>query len=321
MKSITRDITVARKAVLLTLALFLPGGLLIVLITSSFGGRLLKGATTILQSKLYTLRIAVLLLATTAFAQTFAVGTGGNAIAPNLDTILERMREAQKENRTHLRAYSVVREYKLYQGKTESPKTRLKVRIQFLPPRVKSYDVLDSTGGMGEKVVRRILDHEMALNRDPETAEMSPPNYDFRFLGAEQLNGQNCYVLEARPKRKDKNLVKARIWVDTSSFRMLRLEGTPVTDPSFWTRDVRLFLDFGEMDGMWLPIAMEATARVRLLGSFDLVGRDHNYQIADTSARGVDDRLLPAKRDGAAAVEKKRPQGPSAVLVGASLVP
>src|SRR5579883_1908454 len=101
-------------------------------------------------------------------------------IAPDLNTILTRMGQAQAENRARIHAYSVVREYKLYEEKAETPKTQLKAKIEFLPPHSKRYDVLDSTGGIGEKVVRRILDHEIAMTRDPAAVEMSPANYDFR---------------------------------------------------------------------------------------------------------------------------------------------
>ncbi len=265
----------------------------------------------------FQVAIHTVLLSSAAFAQT-AVRTE-NVTAPDLNTILTRMKEARAESRMRIRAYSVIREYRLYEDKAENPKTKLKAKIQFLPPRTKQYDVLDSTGGIGEKVVRRILDHEMALTRDPVNAEMSDANYEFRFLDMQQWNGRNCYVLETHPRRNDKNLIQAQIWVDANSFRIVHLEGAPLKDPSFWIRDVHLRLDFAEVNGMWLQTETQATARVRWIGVFNLIGRDQNYQIDDASigvmaSGGSNDAVTAKIRSGSPSRHTK-----SAMLAGAGV--
>jgi len=232
------------------------------------------------------LQCGIQVAAQTLLLTAFGLGqTGTQPMAtpdtpPDVNVIVSRMSDAIAENRARVRAYSVVREYKLYGEERQKPKTELRAKIEFLPPDNKSYNILTSTGGVGEHVVRKILDHEIDLSRDPATSEMSAANYNFKLVGIEKRNDRQCYVLEASPRRQDRSLIKGRVWIETSTFHIVHVEGSPTRSPSFWTRDVWLSLDFAEVEGMWLQTATHATARVRLIGAFNLEGRDQSYQLS-----------------------------------------
>lgn len=217
-----------------------------------------------------------LLLAGIGLAQSSAPAPADSPAS--VEEIVTRMNQAQEEGRARAHAYAVIREYKLYDEQNAKPKTQLEAKIEFSPPQGKSYSVLTSTGGVGEKVVRRVLDREMDLSRDPQSVEMSLANYDFVWLGTEVRGERPCYVLAMYPKRADRSLIKGKVWIDAATYHIVHIEGTPTKDPSFWTRDVRLNLDFAEVDGMWLQTSTQATARVRWFGSFNLEGRDRSYQ-------------------------------------------
>ncbi len=111
-----------------------------------------------------------------------------------------------------------------------------------------------------------------------------PGNYDFRFILEEITGGQRSYVLELIPKRKDKNLLQGKIWVDAGTYLPQRIEGEPVKTPSWWLRRLHIELSFGEVGGMWLQTALEATATVRILGPHTIVSRDVKYQLSDLVA-------------------------------------
>ena len=54
----------------------------------------------------------------------------------------------------------------------------------------------------------------------------------------ESIEGHPAYVINVVPKRRDKYLMEGRIWVDATDFALVRAEGKPAHNPSFWTRSV-----------------------------------------------------------------------------------
>jgi hypothetical protein len=53
------------------------------------------------------------------------------------------------------------------------------------------------------------------------------------FFQQEQLGGVPCYLLRMIPKRKQKELLNGFVWVDTTTFRIQRIEGIPTKKPSW----------------------------------------------------------------------------------------
>jgi len=51
---------------------------------------------------------------------------------------------------------------------------------------------------------------EAEIAKDYSSNDISPGNYNLRFIRGENVGGERCYVLELLPKRKDKNLVWRR---------------------------------------------------------------------------------------------------------------
>jgi hypothetical protein len=203
---------------------------------------------------------------------------------PDLAAIVRSITEAQLENRERVKAYSVTREYKVFGGDAIRPRTDVVAKVNFLPPNVKSYDIDQSTGGMGEKVVRHILDHEVDAARDARTVMVNEQNYRFDFLDEENLEGNACYRLRLTPKHERKDLLKATIWVDKNSYRILRIEGDPAKSPSFWVKDVHLILEFGEVAGMWLQTETLALAHLRFGGEYKITSQDLNYDVSRSVA-------------------------------------
>jgi len=222
-----------------------------------------------------------------AVAAASATAQTGNTI-PNVETIVARMAQAQAENRARLRSYIVTRNYKLYGKERQETESQVIADVSFVPPDFKKYAIQHASGtGLGEKIVRRMLEGEAAVAKDYSSTDISPDNYDFRFIGEEDVSGQRCYVLELLPRRKDKHLLRGNIWVDTSTHLLRRTEGEPAKTLSWWVRDVHIALLYGAVDGMWLQTASEATANVRILGQHTIVARDMKYKISELVAAGA----------------------------------
>lgn len=192
------------------------------------------------------------------------------------------MAQARADNQARFRSYIVTRDYKLFGKERAKTKSQVTADISFVPPATKTYTIQKTNGtGFGETIVRRMLMSEVEISRNYTSTDFSTDNYDIRFIFEENVGGQRCYVLELLPKRKDKNLLRGRIWVDADTYLPQRIEGAPIKTPSWWLRSLRFELSYGEVGGMWLQTALEATATVRILGPHTMVSRDVEYQLDD----------------------------------------
>lgn len=203
---------------------------------------------------------------------------------PDISTIVARMAAAQQQNAADAHAFTVKRDYQLLDKSMES-KAQIVAQITYVPPDQKQYQIESSHGGMGEKILRDILDRETEVKKDPQRKELSEENYKFQLLGTEMLDGNRCYVLGLDPKRDDKELIKGRAWIDAQTFKIRRLEGSPAKNPSWWVHDVQILMSFAEVDGMWLRTFTHAVANVRFKGRYEMVSRDLEYRPVEQVAR------------------------------------
>ncbi|HYX52700.1 MAG TPA: hypothetical protein VE783_04565 [Candidatus Limnocylindrales bacterium] len=196
---------------------------------------------------------------------------------PDLPTILQRMQNAQLEDRANARAYTVRRDYQIL-DKSQEPKAQVIASISFFPPNRREAQIESSHGGMGEKVLRDVIAHETEPAKEAAKKEISPANYSFELLGTAALDGRSCYLLGMKPLREDKELIKGQLWVDAETYHILRVEGSPAKSPSWWIRDLYVFMSFGEIDGNWMPTFTRAIANVRFKGRYEMVARDLEYR-------------------------------------------
>ena len=203
-------------------------------------------------------------------------------IVPALDTILSRMAETRAENRSRFRSYAVIRRYRIFGDKEDKMKSQVIANMTFVPPNVKNFVITESNGTrLGQRIVRGILETESKAAKNFDATDFSPANYDFRVLAeAQDTSGHRMFVLELLPKRREKNLLQGKIWIDAETYRVHRVEGQPAQASSWWVRDVQLVLHYSDVEGMWLQTATEATARVRLLGKHRMVANDVEYNIS-----------------------------------------
>jgi hypothetical protein len=207
-----------------------------------------------------------------------------NAI-PNVETIVIRMAQARAENQARLRGYMVTRDYRLFGKEKQTASSEVIADVTFVPPDLKQFVIQRASGArLGERVVRLMLEHEMEIVKNNGSTDLSPANYNFRFVREEELSGQPCYVLEMLPRRKDKTLLRGQIWVDSTTYLLHRIEGEPEKAPSWWLLDARIVLVYGDVGGMWLQTASESSADVRLLGRHTILSRDLEYKMSELAA-------------------------------------
>jgi len=225
---------------------------------------------------------SVTLLCCCAFSQ-------GNSylVTPSLNRIVDALEQAQAGVRPAV-SYQVVREYRLSSSRDTRSDSEVVAEVNFRTPAKKDYTVQKTSGSdRGLQVVRHLLDHEVAAASNQDRMALTRDNYDFSYIGDTTLDGQRCYILALRPKRKETDLIIGRLWVDEHSSVVRHIEGELARSPSWWVRRVNVKVSFSEVGGVWLQTEMEATADVRIAGAYTLTSRTLDYRPAnDVAAAG-----------------------------------
>ncbi|MCI0352305.1 MAG: outer membrane lipoprotein-sorting protein [Acidobacteriales bacterium] len=219
-----------------------------------------------------------------SLAAYLAAAQAGSTV-PDVATIIAGVEQAKADNRANYRPYRVFRDYKFLDGKREKVNAQVMAQVDFQPPDTKSYVIREASGNeRGEKLVRKMLEHERATSRQHSDVELSAESYAFVLLRQELWNGARCYVIELTPKRKEKNLLKGSMWVDAKTYLIHHIEGELAKSPSFWLKEIHLSMDFSSVEGMWLRTSTEAVASVRFFGKHTMQERDVKYETAPVAA-------------------------------------
>lgn len=245
-------------------------------------------ATAVTMQMMLVLAVCALVSAQATTRNSVAASGGKTASGVDtgldLNTIVARMTERQTQDHAQVKTYTVVRQYTLSSGNDENSDSKVVAEVSYIPPD-KTYEIRETSGsGRGEKVVRRVLDHETQSSADWHDSAVTTANYEFTLLGREQSKDCNCYVLAIKPKREAKDLIKGKAYVDPDSFQIRRLAGELAKSPSWWVKHVDVTLLFNEVRGMWLQTSAHADADVRLFGRHVLDTHDIGYRTEDAVA-------------------------------------
>jgi hypothetical protein len=165
----------------------------------------------------------------------------------------------------------------------------LDVQTDFTPAAGLLYEVT-AEGGSGyirSRVLRSLLDEEQQLiaRGGGPTIAVTTDNYEFTPEG---INDEGLAVVGIRPLRKERALIAGQIFL-TVDGDLLRLEGQLAKTPSFWVTRVNVVRSYRRINGVLMPVSLDTTARLRLLGSAVL---RMTYRYSRIDERAVDDELL-----------------------------
>jgi hypothetical protein len=71
--------------------------------------------------------------------------------SPDLNLVLQSMEEVQHQDPAQSRPYDVRREYKVFRGYDQQPTSEVTMQINFVPPDMKRYKIIQAKGTQGEK--------------------------------------------------------------------------------------------------------------------------------------------------------------------------
>jgi hypothetical protein len=209
------------------------------------------------------------LVASAAFAQTASA-------LPILSAseIVATMESRNAIRTSHLRTFSGIREYAAeYHSLFGRRRATMRVRVTFAEGR-KQFAILSQEGSevIRNRVFRKLIEAEEETNSTEgrREAALIPENYEFQLLGVDEANGRHAYVLAVKPRQKKKFLVEGKIWVDAADFAVVRVEGRPAKNPSFWLTGTSIEHQYQKIGEFWLPDRNQSRSTVRLGGAATL---------------------------------------------------
>jgi hypothetical protein len=241
--------------------------------------------------KNYFLLIALLLLQPWSL---FAADDAGKL--PTAEEIVSRMAALDLQRQVSMEGYAGMRRYVL-DNQNLHKRAEMLVQVQGDRDGTKHFEVVSEEGWKAahKHVLRKMLESESETSR-PEmraSTRLNLENYDFELIGTEMVADRPAYVLETHPKRKEKYLFQGRIWVDAEDYALVRAEGSPAKNPSFWTKSTHFVQIYQKNGSLWFPRSTQSVTEARIFGTTDVNIEYFDYVPKTTHA--PDNSVMSAK--------------------------
>ena len=229
----------------------------------------------------------LLVLHAAAQMQTQAVGEPAVSVksAPlPLEDVVRNLQRKNAERAAALEEFAGTRVYRMqYRGIPSDRDAEMVVSMTFRAPAAKQFSVVSQTGSkfIVEHIFMKLLEgeQEAASDENRRRTALSSDNYDFTLAGYESDAEGGRYILDLLPKTKNKFLYRGKIWVDDKDFAVVRIEGEPGKNPSFWIKKTEIEHRYEKVNGFWLPAENHTESVTRLGGRATLSIEYKDYRI------------------------------------------
>ena len=199
---------------------------------------------------------------------------------PSADEIVARMRAHDSKRQAALHGYTGYRRY-ILDNRNRRKRAEMLVRMTCKEDGSKQFEVVSQSGwgGAMKLVFPRLLDAEIEAARPDlrERSRITAENYTFEVTGTDDVRGRMAYVISIKPRTQNKYLAQGRIWVDAEDYAVVRVEGEPAKNPSFWFKSVRFVHDYDKNGPFWFPISDRSVTDVRIFGSTEMTIEYFDY--------------------------------------------
>ena len=210
----------------------------------------------------------------------------------NTEEVVSHLVRRNVERARALEAYEGTRIYRLdYHGFPGSRNAEMTVDVKYRRPGTKEFSIRSATGSrlIIDKVFKKLLQTEgEAFNEENQKrTALNNDNYGFNLLHSEMVSGRLLYALSVEPRVPSKFLYRGKIWVDGQDFAVVRIEGEPAKNPSFWTKDTRIEQVYAKVNDFWLPASNRSASTVRLGGhaNFSIDYVDYRSIVPESSPK------------------------------------
>jgi len=192
---------------------------------------------------------------------------------PSADEVVARMVQRDDARRSAFQGYTSVRQYALENTKYHKEAYMI-VRVTQCKDGSKEFKMLTSSGWSGARkhVFPKLLEAETEASQpgSPEDSRVTPQNYSFSMLRTEAVEGRKAYLISVTPKKQKKYLMRGTIWVDAEDFAIVRMEGEPAKNPSFWIKNVQFAHNYEKHGSFWLAASDSSVSDARIFGPTEL---------------------------------------------------
>ena len=197
----------------------------------------------------------------------------GNALAVKL--------MAQDAQRQVLAAgYHGMRRYVL-DNERMNKHAEIVVRVDCGADGIKHFELVSQEGWKGawKHVISRMIasEAEASGSETKLKTRMSPDNYEFHTVRSALLGDRMAYVVDIVPKRQEERLIQGQAWIDAQDYAVVRIEGEPAKNPSFWVRSVHFVHTYQKSGSLWFPETTQSETEVRIFGETNLTIHYFDY--------------------------------------------
>ena len=215
-----------------------------------------------------------MVLVTSLFFSIFAAAADESSLQlPSGDEVVARMMARDNERQAALHGYTSARRYVL-ENHGHHKRAEMVVRMTCLEDGSKQFETISATGWGGARkyVFPRLLEAEIEAARPGarERSRIIPENYTFEMVGTALLGDRPTYVLAIAPKTANKYLTKGQIWIDAEEYAIVRIEGRPAKNPSFWIKSVKFVHNYDKRGSFWFPVSDRSVTDARIFGSTEV---------------------------------------------------
>jgi len=199
---------------------------------------------------------------------------------PSADEVVAKMIERDNQRQAALRGYTASRRYVL-ENSRHHKRAEMLVAVTCLDDGSKQFQTVSAKGWGAARnhVFPRLLESESeaSLPGVRERSRITPENYSFEIVGKESINQRPAYVIAITPKTQNKYLIRGKVWVDLDEYAIVRIEGQPAKNPSFWIKSVHFVHTYQKSGSLWLPASDRSVTDVRILGATELMIEYFDY--------------------------------------------
>jgi hypothetical protein len=200
------------------------------------------------------------------------------------EQIARKLQERNAQRAAALDQFNGTRVYRMqYRGFPSDRDAEMVVKMTYRAPSTKEFTVVSQSGSkfVIDHVFKKLLEGELeaANEENRRNTALSTDNYDFTSAGYETTPEGAQYVLNLLPRTKNKFLYRGKIWVDAKDFAVVRIEGEPAKNPSFWIKKTEVKHRYVKVNDFWLPAENRTESVIRLGGKATLSIEYKDYNI------------------------------------------
>jgi outer membrane lipoprotein-sorting protein len=211
---------------------------------------------------------------------------------PPAASVVEKMLQFDAQRQSELTGYTATRRY-VAVNKTRH--AEMTVHVECARDGAKQFTILSEagSGAIRKHVFQKLISEETEASRrgTRNSTRLIPANYDFQIVGQEMLETGQAYVLAVSPRTPNKYLIDGKIWVDANDYSIVRIEGRPARNPSFWVHGVHFVHTYQRVGQYWLASSTDTRSEIRIFGDSELTIENIDYKLnpsEKTHANSID---------------------------------